>query len=613
MKLPQRFHGRFFFPIATTLLAVAALGKAFAGSPPFTVQPLSPVVDRLPPVSMVRKAPGHFFFDFGADTFAGLELTVRNALPGQKVAVLLGEAISDAQTVNPKPGASIRILRSQVVLDPKTSIYRVPLAPHDWKGMEPRIGPVMPFRYVEIEDAPPGFKKEDIAKLDVHYPFDDGAASFDSSNPDLNAIWKLCRGTMKATSFSIGGVDGDRERIPYEADAYIQQLGWYCTTTDVTFPRYGWELLVNHPTWPTEWIMFNVLLAWNDYQYTGDTAGLRRFYPDLKAKTLIALERPDGLISTTQPPTPPAVEASIHFTNPKGIRDIVDWPRPGDSDGYEFKPVNTVVNAFHVIALRRMAEIAAAVGHTGDAAMFSTAASRTQGSINAKLFDPASGLYVDGEGSTHSSMHANFFPLAFGIIPPARQAKVIAYLAGRNMDCSVYGAQFFLDALFEHGQADRAIALMTAPGDRSWLHMVRSGATMTWEAWNTKDKPNLDWNHAWGAAPANLIPRDLMGIRPIAPGFSKVLIAPRPGSLARAAIRVPTVKGAVSAAFDNTGGAFRLNIDIPSGMAAKAGLPTTAGDGPTTLLLDGKPAAATVSAGTAYLDGIGAGKHIITR
>ena len=41
--------------------------------------------------------------------------------------------------------------------------------------------------------------------------------------------------------------------------------------------------------------------------------------------------------------------------------------------------------------------------------------------------------------------------------------------------------------------------------------MVESGTTITWEAWDQKYKPNQDWNHAWGAAPANLLPRFVLG------------------------------------------------------------------------------------------------------
>jgi hypothetical protein len=43
------------------------------------------------------------------------------------------------------------------------------------------------------------------------------------------------------------------------------------------------------------------------------------------------------------------------------------------------------------------------------------------------------------------------------------------------------------------------------------------GATITLEAWDDRFKPNQDWNHAWSAAPANLIPGRLMGITPAEP------------------------------------------------------------------------------------------------
>jgi hypothetical protein len=276
------------------------------------------------------------------------------------------------------------------------------------------------------------------------------------------------------------------------------------------------------------------------------------------------------------------------------------------------KPVNTVVNAFHALALQRLAQIARALGNADDAARFDAGAARTTQSINEKLFNPGTGLYVDGEGSTHSSIHANFFPLAFGLVPPERQEKIAAYLAGQGMACSVYGAQFLLEALFDHGRGDEALALMTADGDRSWSHMIDKGATLTWEAWDGKYKPNQDWNHAWGAAPANLIPRKLMGIEPLAPGFARVLIQPRLTSLKWAEIRVPTVRGSLFVRFEN-GPGYRLEVDLPIGVTARIGIPLAAPDGPVTLLLDGKPAPGVVIAKIAFLDGIGPGRHTVAR
>ncbi len=192
------------------------------------------------------------------------------------------------------------------------------------------------------------------------------------------------------------------------------------------------------------------------------------------------------------------------------------------------------------------------------------------------LFDPARGVYRDGEGTEHASLHASLFPLAFGLVPAADAARVTAWLVGRGMACSVYAAQYLLEGLFEHGAGAQAIGLMTAPTDRSWRHMIDSGTTITWEAWDQKYKPNQDWNHAWGAAPANLLPRFVLGAQPIAAGWRRARIRPNPGALTRAAGTVPTPRGPVQIAW-NRGTAFRLTLTVPSGVSAQVELPSPAG------------------------------------
>jgi hypothetical protein len=169
--------------------------------------------------------------------------------------------------------------------------------------------------------------------------------------------------------------------------------------------------------------------------------------------------------------------------------------------------------------------------------------------FNAKLFDPKTGLYVDGEGATHSALHANVFPLAFGLVPAERKAAVLTFIKSRGMACSPYAAQYLLEALFENGEAEYAISLMTSDDIRSWRNMMKVGATITMEAWDTKFKPNLDWNHAWGAAPANISSRYVLGVRPIAPEFGKVLVQPNPGRLKHVEGIVPTPRGPIVVKF----------------------------------------------------------------
>ncbi len=186
---------------------------------------------------------------------------------------------------------------------------------------------------------------------------------------------------------------------------------------------------------------------------------------------------------------------------------------------------------------------------------------------------PARSVYRDGEGTDHASQHANLFPLAFGLVPENERARVTAFVVSRGMACSVYAAHYLLEALLDHGAAEVALALITAPGDRSWKHMVESGTTITWEAWHQRYKPNQDWNHAWGAAPANLFPRYVLAARPLAPGWSRAAIRPHPGALATAEGKIPTPRGPILIAWQKDPANFRLSVTVPAGMSAQVELP----------------------------------------
>jgi hypothetical protein len=581
--------------------------------------PTKPVVRELiKPAHVSLRTDGVYFVDFGRAAFGQLQLEIpapANNQAGRRIVVRLGEKLADADHLDRAPGGSVRFLETGVTTAAGRSAYRVELTKADGRRMPGDIGAVMPFRYVELQNMPEGTTAEDLTaggvrQIAVHYPFDDNAADFVCSDEKLNAIWALCKYSIKATSYAGVFVDGDRERKPYEADAYIDQLGWYYCTDDTTLPRYTHEYLMTHPTWPTEWIMFSVLTGWNDYLYTGDARSLTAWYGDLKAKTLRPLEREDGLISTVTPPVPASVNRSVHFNSK--LRDIVDWP-VAERDGCEMLPVNTVVNAFHCRSLTLMANMAEALGKSDDAAEFRRAAQRTLKSLNAKLVDPNTGLYLDGEGSSHSSLHANMFPLAFGLVPAERQAAVSAFVQGRGMACSVYGAQFLMDALFDSERGADAVQLMEAPGDRSWRHMVEDvGTTITLEAWDTRYKPNQDWNHAWGAAPANLLPRKILGVEPLEPGYRKVLVWPRcAGAADLAAVawargKVPTVKGPIAVDWRHTADGFHLDLELPPQSSALVRLPSEWGE---QVQVDGKPMIGTKRAGTVDVEVTASGKH----
>ncbi len=549
---------------------------------------------RIEPEQITKIHPDHYFIDFGKDAFGKLVLEL-NSKTNDTITVHLGEKLSAHNKIEVDPGGTIRYKKVILPVRPGKKRYTINPAPDKRNTgasaiqLPDSIGVVMPFRYCEIEQLNSDMHLKDIWQKAYFYYFDDEASFFESSDTILNQVWDISKYSIKATSFTGLYIDGDRERIPYEADAYINQMGHYCTDREYSMARRTNEYFIKNPTWPTEWILHTVPMFYYDLMYTGNLESTACYYEELKHKTLMALAREDGLITSGN--TSEELMKNLGFSNPEiKLRDIVDWPPAqkdtgwklaspeGERDGYEMVEINTVVNSFYCQSLKLMAELAGYLNIKKDSVFFQQQAIQVKALINDKLFDKKRGVYTDGENSDHVSLHANMIPLAFGLVPEEYTAGVVGFIKTRGMACSVYGAQYLLEGLYAAGESEYAFDLLTSENDRSWYNMIRKGSTITMEAWDMKYKPNSDWNHAWGAAPANIIPRWLLGIRPVRPGFSHAVIKPQPGSLNYCKIKVPTIRGFISVEYKTKINKREYIIQIPSNMSCEFYIPSQYGN-----------------------------------
>ena len=550
------------------------------------------VIDRVKPIKFENKGD-HYFIDFDKAAFATLNFQYKAEKP-HTVTFRIGEQLK-GERINRKPfvKSHIRYQEVKVEVRPGQTKYQLQIQPDKRNTLPnkaialPQGFPVlMPFRYAEIEGAQMLLKAEDFEQLRHRTYWEDLASSFKSDNDILNQVWDLCKYSIKATTFNGLYVDGDRERIPYEADAYLNQLSHYTTDREYAMARRTIEYFMEHPTWPTEWQQHVALLIYADYIYTGNSELIERYYEDLKHKTLFALSNDEGLITSTKISEDFMYKLGFKPGYKKPLTDIVDWPsanfqgsgNKGERDGFVFKPYNTVINAFFYENMKIMAEFAQILGKTQEVLDFELRAAKAKKAVNEQMFDKARGVYIDGIGTDHASLHANMMPLAFGLVPEEHIESVVKFIKSRGMACSVYGSQFLMDALYEAGEEDYALELLTDTSDRSWYNMIRVGSTITLEAWDLKYKTNLDWNHAWGAVPANIIPRGLWGIKPKTPGFEIATIKPQMSDLKSSSIEVPTVRGSIKAAFQyNSARLQTYEIEIPGNMLAQFSLNNTEG------------------------------------
>jgi arylsulfatase A-like enzyme len=545
-------------------------------------------IERIKPVNFKKNNDGSYFADFGLDAFATLDISY-SAQKAETLTIRLGEKLLDGK-IDKNPGGTIRFAEVKLDVLPGKTEYQIELVPDERNtksvavAMPDTFPVILPFRYAEIEGAT-NLQSNDLTQVAYFNYFDNNSSSFTSSNDILNKVWEMCKYSQKATSFAGYYVDGDRERIPYEADAYLNQLSHYSVDNEYSIARKTIEYFMDYPTWPTEWQLHVALLFYQDYMFTGNTELIERYYEPLKHKTLMELEYKHGLISTVSPNHNGAFMAKLGFADTtQRVRDIVDWPPAqkdtgwklpkdwpqGERDGFVFTPISTVINSFYYQNMIIMAEFAHLLNKPEEKLDFEMRAAIVKNSMNEYLFNKEGGYYKDGIETDHGAIHSNMLPLAFGIVPDAYKKQVADYIKTRGMGCSVYGAQFLMEALYNAGAADYALELMTATHDRSWYNMIKVGSTISMEAWDMKYKPNSDWNHAWGAAPANIIPRGLWGIQPKTPGFGVVTIHPQMGSLKNSTIVVPTIKGQIKGEYKRVNARLtQYSIEIPANMVGE--------------------------------------------
>ncbi|MBM7571266.1 family 78 glycoside hydrolase catalytic domain [Aquibacillus albus] len=492
------------------------------------------------PVKIVHKGNNNYFIDFGKAVVGSLRLELDNkGNSGHQIDIKYGEELQEQE--------SVRSMRTDNTYEEVWTLKEQKQVIEQWGY---RV-----IRYAEVKNFPVELKEEHFSVIALHHPFDDQAALFESSDQTLNDVWDFVKYSIKATALDVYVDTHTRERRNYEGDAYINQLSQYSMDREYAFARYSMEYLYYRPTWPTEYKQQTVMMAWEDYMYTGNTESLEKYYNILKTKTLSDYLNDEGLVEKSEE------------------NDLVDWPLT-QRDGYQFSTINTVINTFQYIAIKHLANIANILGLKEDAQLFANQAEKMFDAVNKYLYSEEAGKFKDGKNIDHYALHASAFPLAVGLVSEKNQESAANYAASKGMAVSVYGSQFLLDGLYNSGKSHAALSLMTSKDMNSWGHLMYDlGATIVTEAWDPEQKPNMSYSHAWASAPANIIPRQLFGVQPIEPGFNKIQIKPQPAHLEWAKLKVPSIKGPIEAEFENKENRFILKINIPANTTAKVYLP----------------------------------------
>ena len=109
------------------------------------------------------------------------------------------------------------------------------------------------------------------------------------------------------------------------------------------------------------------------------------------------------------------------------------------------------------------------------------------------------------------------------------------------------------------------------------MYEINKGATTTWENWIGVDGNNVprdSMNHYAPGANLGWMYSHCCGIRPLKPGFRKILIAPMPGGgLTWAKASYESIRGRIVSEWKIEDGLFLLHVEVPQGTETRVVLP----------------------------------------
>ncbi|WDF54235.1 alpha-L-rhamnosidase-related protein [Mucilaginibacter sp. KACC 22063] len=400
----------------------------------------------------------------------------------------------------------------------------------------------------------------------------EATGTFNCSDEFYNLFWKKARRTLYLNMRDNYFDCPDRERAQWWGDAVLlmgESFYTYSTSTHALMRKAISELV----DWqrPSGVLFspipgnFNTELPdqmltsigdygfWNYYMNTGDRQLIAKVYPSVKK--YLALWK----------------------TDETGLTEL----RKGDwlwGDWGDDKDLRLILAGWHYLALDAASKMADLNGFTEDAANYRKIMQQVKSGFN-QCWNGHAYRHPSYNGATDDRAQA--LAVLTGIADTSKYAELFNTFQ-KEFHASPYMEKYVMEALFVMGKGSYALERTKL----RFAEMVNNpDYTTLFEGWGIGEHGfgGGTTNHAWSGGAQIVIAQNLFGIKPLQAGYKTFLIEPNPATFKSGSIRIPTVKGMVSAAFQNDSKGFKLGITVPAGSKAIVKLPVGA-----KVLLNGK-------------------------
>ncbi len=489
-----------------------------------------------PPVKMKRGAS--VLLDFGRELYGGIQICGgwSDGNKPVRLRVRFGESVTEAMT---QPNQDHAI--------------------HDATVLVPFLGATeignTGFRFVRIDAVDDGVTAN-IQQVRAVFLYRDleYKGSFESDDHRLNEIWRVGAYTVHLNLQEQLWDGIKRDRLPWVGDmhpemAVINSVFGHVDVLPATLDAVRDvtplpEFMNNMGSWSLWW----VLIQKDWYRYHGDLAYLET--------------QRDYLVELLE-----VFASHIDSTNTQRLPGgFVDWPTRSLEDAVE-----AGVQAHMVQIFEAGAELCGILSETEAREKSRKAADRLR-QYDFKKINRKSAVSLMVLAGVRDAVQAN------------REVLSVRPLH----DVSTFNGYYVLEARAKAGDYQGSIDLIRD----YWGKMLDLGATTFWEnfdiTWVENSAPIDalvptgkkcihadfgDWCyvglrhslcHGWGAGPTAWLSEHVLGIRPLAPGCTKLLVDPHLGDLQRASGTFPAPQGVVHVSHTRDGtGAIHTEIDAP--------------------------------------------------
>jgi hypothetical protein len=210
-------------------------------------------------------------------------------------------------------------------------------------------------------------------------------------------------------------------------------------------------------------------------------------------------------------------------------------------------------------ALQIAAKLETDLGMPAMATAYKQRALQLQQTIQRNYWDADKKLYADTREKDRYSQHANTLAILTGTIKTPAAGDLAKKILSDNSlaPASIYFKYYLHQALVKAGLGNDYIKWLD-----KWKENIEMGMT-TWAEISEIDNARSDC-HAWGSSPNIELFRIVLGIDSDAPGFSKVKIEPRLGTLKNVSGEMPHPRGTIAVKYANSNNQWSADINLPS-------------------------------------------------